>query len=120
MVLVMGAGLGRRTRCGPYCIARLSLTDGGERNATEHQCTDETYTQRYMQIMDLSATYMIWRSDVICCKTPGPRVGLSHVKQSGALWTYRAQTAIISIVLAVCEERVLGSNSHHLSIARKG
>jgi hypothetical protein len=79
----------------------------------------DLYTEIHAD-MDLSATYMIWRSDVICCKTPGPRVGLSHVKQSGALWTYRAQTAIISTALAVCEERVLGSNSHHLSIARKG
>ena len=50
--------------------------------------------------MDLSATYMIWRSDVICCKTPEttPR----RAEPSGALWTYRAQTAIISTALAVC------------------
>jgi len=49
--------------------------------------------------MDLSATYMIWRSDVICCKTPEttPR----RAEPPGALWTYRAQTAIISTALAV-------------------
>jgi len=42
--------------------------------------------------MDLSATYMIWRSDVICCKTPEttpPRAEPCEA-QSGALWTLQS------------------------------
>ena len=72
--------------------------------------------------MDLAA---IWRSDVICCKTPEttpPRAEPCEA-QSGALWTLQsADSHHLDSACSVCLRKGYWDQTatNHLSITRKG